>query len=60
VDAYRKFLEENQARGDFRITDKALDEAFWRYYRNDALHSFYKSGSPEELRAFSLAPWQAR
>ena len=60
LDAYRKFLEENQARGDFRIDDAALDESFWRYYRTDTLHSFYKSGSREAKRALSVPPWRAR
>lgn len=60
LDAYRKFLEDNMARGDFRIDDAVLDESFWRYYRNHTLHSFYKSGSREEMQAFSLPPWQAR
>jgi hypothetical protein len=56
LDAYRRFLEERHARGDFEIVDRALESAFWRYYRTDTLHSFYPPGSPEEARAFSV-PW---
>lgn len=58
LDATRRFLEESQARGDFAIRDNALETAFWRYYRNDAIHSFYKPGSPEEAKAFAAPPWQ--
>jgi hypothetical protein len=57
LDAYRAFLEEAQARGDFRITDPALEAAFWRYYTDDTRHSFYPRGSPEEARAFETPPW---
>lgn len=57
LDAYRVFLEEAQARGDFRITDAALEAAFWRYYTDDARHSFYPRASPEEARAFETPPW---
>lgn len=52
LDAYRRFLEERQARGDFVILNKNLEMGFWRYYRTDAIHSFYKSGSREEAQAF--------
>lgn len=58
LDAYHRFLEEAQSRGDFRIVDKTLEAAFWRYYRDDSIHSFYRSGSNEEARAFAVAPWQ--
>ncbi len=58
LDATRRFLEESQARGDFAIVDKSLETAFWRYYRNDAIHSFYKPGSPEKAKAFAAPPWQ--
>ncbi len=57
LDAYRKFLEEHQARGDFAIMNKNLEAGFWRYYRDDAIHSFYPSGSPGEAQAFAAPPW---
>jgi ABC-type glycerol-3-phosphate transport system substrate-binding protein len=59
LDAYRRFLEEAQARGDFRIVNRELEAAFWRYYRDDSIHSFYRSGSKEEAQAFAFAPWQS-
>lgn len=58
LDAYRRFLEEAQSRGDFRIVNKDLEASFWRYYRDDSIHSFYRSGSKEEAQAFAVAPWQ--
>jgi hypothetical protein len=56
LDAYRRFLEDQQTRTAFAITDAGLEAAFWRYYRNDAIHSFYPAGSAEEARAFA-SPW---
>jgi hypothetical protein len=58
VDAYRIFLEQAMARGDFAIADPALEPAFWGYYRDDSIHSFYEPGSAEEARAFA-APGDA-
>jgi hypothetical protein len=59
LDAYRKFLEESAARGDFRIENKDLESAFWRYYRDDSIHDFYKPGSAEQAKAFAEPPWLA-
>jgi hypothetical protein len=59
LDAYRRLLEEAQSRGDFRIVNKDLEVPFWRYYRDDSIHSFYRAGSPEEAAAFRVAPWQS-
>jgi hypothetical protein len=56
LDAYRRFLEEQEKRGAFTILDKAFEEKFWNYYRNDAIHSFYAPGSEEEAQAFET-PW---
>jgi hypothetical protein len=58
LDAYRKFLEEAQARGDFEILDGGLEEAFWKYYRDDSIHSFFAPGSKEEAQAFATPPWE--
>ncbi len=58
LDAYRKFLEENQARGDFEILDQGLEDAFWKYYRDDSMHSFFEPGSQEEAQAFASPPWE--
>jgi hypothetical protein len=59
LDAYRKFLEESAARGDFRIANPHLDAGFWRYYRDDSIHEFLKPGSAEEAKAFADPPWLA-
>jgi hypothetical protein len=60
LDAYRAFLEEQQARGNFRITDKGLEAAFWRYYVTDEIHAFYPRGSKEEAQAFAEPWWKDR
>jgi hypothetical protein len=57
LDATRKFLEHAEARGEFTIADKALASDFWRYYRNDAMHSFYPPGK-ETKRVFASPPWE--
>jgi hypothetical protein len=57
LDAYRKFLEERQAAGDFSFEDPALATEFWRYYRDDSIHSFFEPGSADEAKAFSVEPW---
>jgi hypothetical protein len=59
LDAYRAFLEDSAARGSFRIQNKNLEAAFWRYYRDDSIHSFYKPGSAEATKAFANPPWLA-
>jgi len=56
LDAYRRFLEEQKEEGAFAIADKALEETFWDYFRNDAIHSFYPPESGEEKTAFDI-PW---
>ena len=56
LDAYRRFLEDALERGAFRILDPSLGLGFWRYYRNDSIHTFYPAGSDEEARAFET-PW---
>lgn len=59
LDAVRAFLEERQARGDFSIADPALAAAFWKPYRDDVRHDFYRRGSREEAEAFALPPpWE--
>ena len=58
LDAYRHYLEERHAAGDFKINDKTMAETFWRYFTDDSMHSFYESGSEEEAQVFSTAPWE--
>ena len=60
LDAYRKFLQEHRARGDFKILNKDLETAFWRYYVTDSIHSFYPPGSKEETEVFDVPWWQSR
>jgi hypothetical protein len=57
LDAYRRFLEERQAAGDFAIDDAPLKTEFWRYYEDDSIHSFIEPGSAEEAKAFEVEPW---
>jgi hypothetical protein len=57
LDAYRRFLEERQAQGDWTIVNPELKVAFWRYYVTDALHAFYPPGSMEEAQVFATPPW---
>jgi hypothetical protein len=58
LDAYRRYLEERQAAGDFVIHDAALKDTFWRYCTDDAMHSFYEPGSAAEAQAFETPPWE--
>ncbi len=59
LDAYRKFLDENAARGDFKVVNKDLEAGFWRYYRDDSIHDFFEPGSAEEAKALADPPWLA-
>ncbi len=59
LDAYRGFLEERQAEGDFALLDPGMETGFWRYYTTDAIHSFYPPGSDEEAQAFQTPWWLA-
>lgn len=41
LDAYRKFLEEEQNQGSFKIVHQADKDAFWRYFTTDSMHTFF-------------------
>ena len=58
LDAYRQFFEKKAAEGAFTIHNATLAEAFWRYFKDDAIHTFYKPGSKEEAEALGIAPWE--
>lgn len=58
LDAYRLFLEERAAAGDFTLHDPAFNDIFWGYFIDEARHTFYASGSPEEAAAFETPFWQ--
>jgi heat shock protein HslJ len=60
LDAYRQYLEERQAAGDFAIHEKTSAYTFWRYFTDESMHSFYESGSEEEARAFATPPWERK
>lgn len=57
LDAYRRYLEERQAAGDFVIHEHAFKDKFWRYFTEESIHDFYEPGSEEEVRAFATPPW---
>jgi hypothetical protein len=54
VDAYRDFLREQEKAGAFQIIDEKYKAPFWRYYTNDAIHSFYPD---DEGAKFINTPW---
>jgi heat shock protein HslJ len=58
LDAYRRYLEERQAAGDFEIHDRSFEAQFWRYFTDDSMHSFYEPGSEAEAQAFATPPWE--
>jgi hypothetical protein len=56
LDAYRQFLEAQESAGNFVINDPAMEQSFWRYFRDDSMHSFL---DPEEADAvFAEPPWE--
>ncbi len=54
IDAYRDFLKEQEKSGAFQILDKKYEASFWRYFTNDAMHTFYPEG---EGAKFINTPW---
>lgn len=54
IDTYRDFLREEEKKGTFQIFDKNYDTSFWRYFTNDAMHTFY---SKEDGAKFINIPW---
>lgn len=54
LDAYRDFLREQEKNGAFRILDKKYEASFWRYFTNDAMHTFYPK---EDGAKFINTPW---
>jgi hypothetical protein len=57
LDAYRRYLQERQAAGDFTFYTKVFKEKFWRYFTDETMHDFYAPGSAEAARAFAMPPW---
>jgi hypothetical protein len=58
LDALRILAEAAQTRGDLVFRDPGLEAAFWRYFRNDAIHSFYPPA--EATRMFERPPGAAK
>ena len=58
LDAYRRYLQERQASGDFTIHREDFEDAFWRYFTDDAKHDFMEPGSKEEAEAFQIPFWE--
>ncbi len=54
LDAYRDFLKEQEKKGNFQILDKKYEASFWRYFINDAMHTFY---SNDDGAKFINTPW---
>ncbi|MEE4145183.1 MAG: META domain-containing protein [Halieaceae bacterium] len=55
LDAYQRFLRERQRAGSFSIVEQSFEPAFWRYFTDDTLHTFFEPGS--EASAFKKPPW---
>jgi len=58
LDAYRHYLEERHAAGDFSIADPSMAGSFWRYFTVDSIHDFMVSGGADEAHAFATPPWE--
>lgn len=55
IDAYRKLIEEHEAKGTLRIVDKALAPGFWKYIKTDSMHAFLSDEA--ETRRMMLSDW---
>jgi hypothetical protein len=49
LDAYRDFLKEQEKKGAFQILDEKYKKAFWRYFTDDAMHTFYDKDDGAKL-----------
>lgn len=54
LDAYRKFLQDCEKRGDFQIMEEKLKLPFWEYFVNEKMHRFY---SQKEGNKVMTTPW---
>ena len=55
LDAYRDFLREQEAAGQFEITDSQTADRFWNYYTNDEMHIFLQD--EDEVQKAMETPW---
>ncbi len=59
LDAYRKYFEEEQAKGAFQILDKRWEQPFWNYLTNDNMHVFCRDKKGFKCADLILTPpWQ--
>jgi heat shock protein HslJ len=56
LDAYRVYLEERSNAGDFMFLDETFEAAFWRYFHDEPIHSFYPPDEADDV--FASAPWE--
>jgi hypothetical protein len=54
LDAYRDFLKEQERNGAFQIIDEKYKSAFWQYFTNDKMHTFYNK---DDGAKFINTPW---
>jgi len=54
LDAYRSFLKEQEKKGAFQILNKDYEASFWKYFVNDAMHTFYSKDNGAKLMN---TPW---
>lgn len=58
LDAYRKFLQDQEQKRAFRIDDEEASTAFWKYFKDDSMHVFLKD---REKAADAInRPWWMR
>ncbi len=55
LDAYREFLKQQEAAGQFEIKDKQAADLFWNYFINDKMHTFYSDAN--EAKNIILNRW---
>jgi hypothetical protein len=49
LDAYRDFLKEQEKNGAFQILDEKYKNAFWKYFTDDTMHTFYDKDDGAKL-----------
>ncbi|MBI3354762.1 hypothetical protein HY086_00800 [Candidatus Gottesmanbacteria bacterium] len=54
LDAYRKFLKEQEKKGAFQILNKEYEPSFWKYFTDDNMHTFYSKDDGAKLME---TPW---
>lgn len=55
IDAYAMLIEERQTAGTIKIMDKSLLPGFWKYIKDEKMHSFLDND--EETRRLMLSDW---